>query len=1111
MDQPNQPNQPAIMLHLHLHGPARLVAADGRENALERRAAGLCALVALEPGFARERAATWLWPDSSDPRRNLRQQLLRFRQLYGQAVLDGGERLRLAEGVVLAAAEGPLLPGLDFGDSPELAAWFDTRRQAALLQQARQLHDELAAAEADGDLDAALAAATRHAAADPDSEAAAREQMRLHYLRGEPAAGLAVFERLRVRLATGYGSAPAAATRELADTLRRGEALRPAAQALRAEQATRAAPYRLPLSLQRPPVMAGREDERAAVLRAWAEGRAVLLEGEAGLGKSRLMADLAAAGHTLSAAGRPGDGGAPYATLTRLLAPLWRLPVPALDAPARLALAHLAPGGADPAHRTAPLRPGALPAAVHAMLAAHGVETVMLDDLHFADAATLELVAGLVASAEPPRRWLLAQRPGEAPAAAQSLRDDLAEQRRLDVVTLGPLNAEAAATLVDALAIPGLDGASIAAALVRHTGGNPLYLLETLKQGLQDGSLARGHLPRPDSVGALIERRLQRLSSPALMLARVAAIAGVDFCIELAEATTGHSAVQLAGPWGELQAAQVLRDEAFAHDLVADAALRSVPPVVARRVHAQCAEWLNARGAEPVRVALHWLRGGVPARAGEAFTAAAQRAERAARLHEEAMLYAQAAEAYSAAGMDEASFQARSRRVRALQHDDCGDQALAECRLLADTAATDGQRIQALTEQCGLLTERGEPEAAIAVGQVAMALARPQGDGEWPLRIACHMASALCRLGRADESLALLLPLRAWVEAQPDDALRLLWHGDWAATLGHLGRRREAVAAYDMARAAARRAGLRDAEGRLLLNCAVTLRQGGQFDRAVALAIEGRALSGADLGAGQGAPIDRLVVARDEAETGRYATALPALEALLPVFQASGAGFWLQATRMVLVRLWMDLGQPARALPLLHDAPADLPPWLQADRLLLQVDLGLLLQRSAAADAATAGIQAAWMLAASDAARGPLLRVRALRHAPPSRLRAEAAALAPMLRQTERFGALMSLQVHLAEAALAMGDAEAAADAAASVLALFEEGCAPDSMYRGEAWWVAHRALATAGHSDASALALQQGTRWVTQQALPKVPPAFIDSFLHRNPVNRALLAAASR
>ena len=93
---------------------------------------------------------------------------------------------------------------------------------------------------------------------------------------------------------------------------------------------------------------------------------------------------------------------------------------------------------------------------------------------------------------------------------------------------------------------------ALAGPLLRHTGGNPLFVLETLKQGLTDGSLARGELPRPLSVGALIERRLQRLSEPALTLARVAAIAGVDFSIELAEAAIGVRAVQLASAWAEL-------------------------------------------------------------------------------------------------------------------------------------------------------------------------------------------------------------------------------------------------------------------------------------------------------------------------------------------------------------------------------------------------------------------------------------------------------------------------------------------------------------------------------------------------------------------------------
>jgi ATP/maltotriose-dependent transcriptional regulator MalT len=193
------------------------------------------------------------------------------------------------------------------------------------------------------------------------------------------------------------------------------------------------------------------------------------------------------------------------------------------------------------------------------------------------------------------------------------------------------------------------------------------------------------------------------------------------------------------------------------------------------------------------------------------------------------------------------------------------------------------------------------------------------------VRLACHVASALCRLGRAAEALALLRPLRAWVGEQPDDELNMLWHGDWAATLGHLGRLSEAVAAYDAARAAARRTGRADAEGRLMMNAAVTLRQGGQLDRALALSREGRALSDGDPSDASHQRIASLVVARDEAETGCFGPALAALEATLPGFEASGAVFWAQACRLVLVPLWLSLGQPARAVPLAPEPTACRP------------------------------------------------------------------------------------------------------------------------------------------------------------------------------------------
>ena len=1109
-------------LRVRLYGDPAVVLPDGRVVALERRAAALLALAALEPGISRLRVASLLWPDSNDPRRNLRQQLLRFRQLFDHPLVEGDSALSVNEMLIEAPDDlspAPLLAGHEYEDCEEFAAWLLQQREARharLLETARQ---QLAGSEEAGDLDAALAAANALLALDHHSESHHRELMRLNYLRGDSAAGLTAYRRLSEMLAADFDTRPSAASEELAAVLR-SHAQHSARTAVPRSGAGSSAA--LPVALKRPPRLAGRASESAAVAQHWTEGRVVLLEGEAGLGKSRLMAELlAGTSAALSAAGRPGDAGAPYATLARLLRPLLEEGAAGLDVPTREALAHItssvAPAqsgssesaGAASAARPAlnPLRPGAMATAVSELLRQRNVQVVALDDLHFADEATIDLIASLAAQAEPPRCWLLAARPAELSPAARELRAALTELQRLSVVTLTALDEGAIEAIVDALAIPALHGATLAGALLRHTGGNPLFVLETLKHGLMEGTLARGELPRPLSVGALIERRLQRLSEAALTLARVAAIAGVDFSIELAESAIGVRAVQLASAWAELQDAHVLRDESFAHDLVSDAVLRSVPPVVARRVHGQCAQWLAAHDAEPARVAWHWRYGGMPAEAGRAFVAAASRAEAAARLQEEAALYEHAAQAFAEAGLDEERFNALVGRVRSLNQSKFDGAAVQECRALLNAACTDSQRVRAHSELAGLLTERGEPRAALEAGQSAMALAKRLGDHEWQVRTACHMATALCSLGRADEAVALLAPLRTWVDAQSDEALRMLWHGDWGAALGHAGRLREAVAAFDVALDAARRLGLRDSEGRLLLNCSVTLRQSGQFERALELSRQGQWLSAAENDDAAALPVDRLVLARDESEAGLYSAALPALESVVTEFERRQARFWHQAGRMVLVRLWLDLGQYARAVPLLREEPDELPVWLRADRRLLQLELARALEQPAPPGV----LDEALALAVADPQRGPGLQVRTLRALPPAQVLEQAPVLAKALAARERFGALLALHVHVARAALLEGRTDTAASSARAALALFEEGYAPESMYRPEANLVAGRALAHAGARAEAAAALKAGTDWIRSHALPNVPVPFLDSFLHRNPVNRELLAAAAR
>ena len=1090
----------APRLHLRLHGAAQLQTAAGQVFALRGRAAGLVALAALEPGIARERAAAMLWPDASNPRQNLRQQLLRFRQWLGQPLLAGDDALHLAAGVVLQAAEpGAELLATEPASNDAFGLWLAAMRRAQGQAQQQPLLDALAAADAAGELDSALQHAQALLALNPREEDNHIALMRVHYLRGEAAAGLAVYETLVDQLAASHGCLPAAKAQDLVASLRRqGRLPVPVPAGLR----------HLPVALRRPPVLAGRANELAAVHAAWNAGRAVLLEGDAGMGKSRLLAECMAgvAGPKLQASARPGDSAAPYSGLARLLRPLLAGGSLPLSLAAQNALVRLDAAGSD----WASAEPGALPAgsmqaAVSELLGSAGVRAVALDDLHFADAATLELVSGLVAQ-ESPCRWLFAQRAAELAPAALALRHALTELQRLAVVALTPLDGDDVVVLVDALALPGLDSRVLAPLLLQHSGGNPLFMLETLKQGLQDGSLARGTLPRPGSVGALIEQRLQRLSEPALTLARVAAIAGVDFSIELAEAAIGQSAVQLASAWRELQDAQVLRDEALAHDLVADATLRGVPPVVARRVHAQCAAWLAQRGGEPARVAVHWAEGGQHQAAAEAFEQAAKRARAAARQAEEADLYALAAHAYAQAGQPAARFEALASRVSALTGAQADDAALAEARALPDAAGTDLQRVRALRVLADLQGQRGPFEDAIDTGLMGIALARTAGAQEELVRLICVTAGNQIKIGRTDEAYGLMLPLRDWVDREAGDELRQLWYGYWAAVLGHMGRLREGVANYDVSIACAKRLGLLPNLSMALLNQSVVLRTMGALRRAWEGSQAGLALLPADTDSAEHR-LTRLMHARNEAEIGHLGLAQVELDQLLPHFEAMGAPFWVHAVRATQARLWQHLGQYARALQALQIDAAGVPAWMQAGQLWMRLEIEQWLGLPLAPQPA----QQALALLDGDAHRRTANAVRGLRFAPSDAVLLQADTLAARARQLELFGALAALHMHRARAALALQQHDQAAAAATELVGLLRAGYVPDFCYTPEAWWVASQALGAAGDATAAQAALAAGRHWVQGVALPSVPAPFIDSFLHRNPVNRELLTAAAQ
>ena len=627
---------------LLLRQAGQLELARGRHHDLEAKDALLLAYLAIEGPTPRARLATLIWPDADEVRArgNLRQRLMRLKRATGAELVAGNPVAALGAGVAHDLDGAAEL--LEAVEPPEggLADWLESQRGRRRRARADALMELAARGEAKGDHASALEHVAESLVLDPHSEEAHRRVMRLHYLRGDIAAAVAAYERCRRTLEHDLGVAPSRETEALRATI--GRAGDPATVS--------AGGRRVPASAMRPPRLIGRDAEWMALQAAWDAGGAAVVLGEAGLGKTRLVTDLARSRHEATAvvSARPGDEHVVYAIATRLLRQLPREARDALDAPVRKELARLLPefGDADPI-RTDAERSRFFNAVSRALdVAQESLAGIVIDDLHFADAASLDLVRYLAADSR--LRWVFAARSGEIGPEARALIEAARGATHSAWIELAPLTLAQVTELVESLGIEDLDAARMAPALMRHAGGNPLFTLEAIKAWLtQEQGNAASRLPVSANVASLIQRRIGRLSQDAIRLARCAAVAGQDFSADLACHVLGVRPLDLADAWAELEAAQVFRDGAFAHDLIHEAALASVPLPIARPLHRDVAGFLAEHDGEPASIAAHRLAAGDEVLAIAALEAAAQRCIDAGRLIEGGRHYRRAAEVAS--------------------------------------------------------------------------------------------------------------------------------------------------------------------------------------------------------------------------------------------------------------------------------------------------------------------------------------------------------------------------------------------------------------------------------------------------------------------------------
>jgi DNA-binding SARP family transcriptional activator/tetratricopeptide (TPR) repeat protein len=454
---------------------------------------------------------------------------------------------------------------------------------------------------------------------------------------------LAALRRARATLADELGVDPGPALRELE-------------QQVLAQSPTLAVPVQRARA-PRSPTQAGgpvvpddlldRERELAAVRAALddlaaGEPRLLLIEGPAGIGKSRLLtearrlaADRGVA--VLTARGSQLEKAFGFGAVRQLFEP-------ALLSEERRA--RLLAGAAGSARTVFDLAPGEPPdgsfAVLHGLywlavnLTSDGPLMLAIDDVQWCDSASLRWLAYLVRRLEAvPVLVVGTVRAGER-HADEELLTELSLEPAAVVVRPTSLSQEATAALVGRrLGEP--VSPLFALACHRTTTGNPLLLRQLLRA--LEADRVRPDAAHADmvvavgsrAVSSMVLMRLRRLAGSAPSVARAAAVLGDGAPLPVVSALAELPESDTAAALAELARAEIVKDEqplAFVHPLVREAVYRDLPAAERALRHERAAQLLRAAGASDEQVAAHLLL--APVRGDEATVEALRRAARTA-------------------------------------------------------------------------------------------------------------------------------------------------------------------------------------------------------------------------------------------------------------------------------------------------------------------------------------------------------------------------------------------------------------------------------------------------------------------------------------------------
>ncbi len=877
-----------VSVEITLLGPPR-VKRDGELARFDtRKAVALLAHLALVDGpRSRDSLCELLWPrhDPERARGALRRTLSTLRGAIGEEWVEApGDAIALRKGAQLdldvarfraLAADGSSIEGLDeaaalfsgdllegfaLRDSPEFDHW-QIRQSDGLRRELTSVLRRLIEGHAErGELERALGFAERWVELESLHEPAHTELIRLYALTGDRGAALRQYRTCVRALSQELGVAPLEETTALFEQVSEGT-LPPT------PTTTPDAGRRVPPGAPQDFPLVGRNSELDVLLaahRAAAEGgvRAVV-EGEAGIGKTRLCLELATAAGAngaliMAAQCHEDEAGLPYAPILELLTSALRTADGWVDrvSPQRLAdashllpdLAALSPDRPKPHSLSAPGAQVRMLEAIAAVLdaassgPAPGV--LFLDDVHAADAATVDVLAYLARRLDEHQLLLLLSWRSEAVPPDHRLRRLPVDPKRDGadcIVRLDRLGKIEVSRLVRAARPSSTE--ELQDRVFRESEGLPLFVMEyamALRAGNDATAEALGSEAR-----TFLAARLSGIGAVERQVLGAAAAIGRSFDFDTVLAASGRSDDETVAALDELvthglvreiPAAEPLYD--FTHQKLRELVYEETSPARRRLLHRRIAASLP-REDETAALVAHQLRlAGAHREAAEQLRIAADHAA-SLLAHADALAHLE-----TALALDPVRAAAFHERLGDL-HTLAGEYAGALASYEAAAAESEGSTLAMLEQKLGgVHLRRGDWERSEARLTAALDAVPTEGSG-LRARIVADLALALHHGGRRDEAAARASEARALAEeaadlhalAQAHNMLGVLARTDGDPTTARTKLEHSVALAEELDEAPAQVAALN--------NLALVERDAGELDRALELTGRARELCAA--------------------------------------------------------------------------------------------------------------------------------------------------------------------------------------------------------------------------------------------------------------------------